>query len=231
MPPVATDPRAPAVAGEVLRSEHGFTLIELLVYLLLSIVVMGAVVAFLIVTFQQQNAISSRTVATSQSEAGLEQLVRDVREAITSVTVSNPTTTTVQLQFYIPTPSTGEATHDATGQLVTWACPNTNEPSTYYAGTCTRAITPSGGTMRSRTEIVGVQSLALTSYPYPANQTLGATYNVTPSSSPTLAALGVTLTVQTTNYALTLANGSNSIVNGASGHPIVVQATADLRNF
>lgn len=210
--------------GRGLRDETGTTLVELLVYIVTSLVVLTAIVMFLVSSFGQENEVSSRSVASNRAEQGLEQLVRDLREAITSVSLTNPTTTSVELQFDIPTPG-----RDATPEQVTWLCP-TAEPASYATGNCTRTLT-SGGTTVTRAEIRGVQSLTLTTYAYPAADSLPATFtSLTPASTPTLAALGITLTAQVLDYGLTTAS-SGKIAPGASGHPIVLQTTADLRNF
>ena len=55
----------------------------------IGLVVGAAALTFMIVTFEEQNTISSRTVATNQAEQGLEQLVRDLRDAMTSVSISS----------------------------------------------------------------------------------------------------------------------------------------------
>jgi hypothetical protein len=89
-------------------------------------------------------------------------------------------------------------------------------------GTCTRTL---AGT--AKTVITGVKSMTFS----PIASGAGTlSYPATPSSSPTLAAIAMTLQVQITNHGLT-SNGVN-VTSATSGtSPIVLQATADLRNF
>jgi prepilin-type N-terminal cleavage/methylation domain-containing protein len=212
------------------EGERGFTLVELVVAMALSLVVGAAALTFMVVTFDQQNDISSRAVAGNQAEVGLEQLERDLREAITSVSISTSGSST-SISFQIPTPGS-----DTTGEAVTWTCPSTAESSTYFAGTCTRAITPSGGSTTTKTEITGVQSMSFT-------PTYGGTAT-TPTNATDIAAVAMTMTVQITDYGLSTHNNAAAILpvdgqgapasstgGSAPTAPIVLQATADLRNF
>jgi hypothetical protein len=202
-------------------------LIELLMYAVTSVVVVSAVVAFLLATFNQQDEISSRTVATDQAEQGLEQLVSDLRQAMTSVSISNPTGTTTEIQFDIPTPGT-----PTTGELVSWTCPSTGASTSSVSGTCARVLTESGGTTLTRTEITGVESMAFA----PIGST-GSSLSLPVTNSTGVASVGMTLTVQISDDGLDTNNGSNPnynparILPGSSGKPIVLQASADLRNF
>jgi prepilin-type N-terminal cleavage/methylation domain-containing protein len=211
------------------RCQSGFTLIELVVAMALSLLVGSAAMTFMVVVFNQQNDVSSRTVATNQAEQGLEQLVLDLRQSMGSVSIStNSGNNTTSIAFQIPTQS-----NDTTSEPVTWTCPSTSEPATYFAGTCTRVLTLTGGSTITRTEILGVQSIAFspvssvnTSVPLPV------------TSSTTVASVGITLTVQITSYGLSTHGNAAAILPGAgngagtpSTAPIVLQATADLRNF
>jgi prepilin-type N-terminal cleavage/methylation domain-containing protein len=192
--------------------ERGFTLVELLVAMVIALIVGAAGVAFMVVAFHQQNAISSRTTATNQAEQGLEQLVRDLREATTGVTISNPTGSTTQAQFNIPTPlSAGTST-----EQVTWTC------ATSGVGTCTRVL-GTGSTATTKTEIAGVQSMVFT-------PTYGGTAT-TPTNATDIASVAMTLTVRVTTYGLTSNGTVTTAVPGTASSPIVLQATADLRNF
>ena len=207
-----------------LSSERGFTLIELLVAMALSLFIGAAAMTFMVVTFQQQNTIQSRTVATTQAEAGLEQLVRDLREAITFVTVTNPTTYTTQIKFDIPTPGS-----DTSGELVSWTCPSTSEAATFL-GTCTRALTTTGGTTTAAV-INSVQSMSFS----PLSSS-NVTLSLPVTSSTSVASVGMTLTVQIGSYGLTttptaILRGPGTSSSTPSTAPIVLQATADLRNF
>jgi prepilin-type N-terminal cleavage/methylation domain-containing protein len=211
--------------GSAAADESGFTLIELLVAMAIGLVVGAAALTFMIVTFEEQNTISSRTVATNQAEQGLEQLVRDLRDAMTSVSISSGASTT-SISFQIPTPG-----NDSTGEPVTWTCPSTANSATYI-GICTRALTQSGGTT-TRNAIVGVQSMSFS--PLSSSNT---SMSLPVASSTTVASVGMTLTVQITSYELTANGTTTTILPGAgsgpgtpSTPPIVLQATADLRNF
>jgi type II secretory pathway pseudopilin PulG len=204
-----------------LACERGFTLVELLVAIASGVIVVGGAVLFMVVSFRQQNSISSRAIASSQAQAGLTQLVRDLREAMTSVSVSSSGTTT-SVSFQIPTQG-----NVAVGQAVTWTCPNTSATT---AGTCTRNL---AGT--TKTEINGVQSMAFTPYDSsspPAALALPVSNATCATGSPCVSALAMTLTVQVTEYTLH-PNGvaGNTPVPGTSNAPIVLQALTDLRNF
>lgn len=196
-----------------LRDQSGFTLIELLVAMVLSLVVGGAAMAFMIITLREQNDVSSRASATRQAEAGLERLARDLRQAMTSVSITSPTASTTQIALNIPKPGA-----DSTGQAVVWTCPNTTAAATSI-GTCTRTL---AGTQTS--VIPGVQSLGLTT-------SSGANLSIPTSATPDY--LGITLTVQILNQ-----NHTSSVLSGPDGtsttpstKPIIVQTGVDLENF
>jgi prepilin-type N-terminal cleavage/methylation domain-containing protein len=195
-----------------LQNDGGFTLVELLVAMVISLIVFGGVVTFLVVTFRQQNVISSRTAASRQAEAGLQQLVRDLGEAMTTVTISDPTSASTQLVLDIPTPGS-----DSTPEQVTWICPSAAAPLTNI-GSCTRQL---GGT--TTTAISGVQSLALTN--------VNGSALTLPASDP--AYLGLTLTVQDISQEApgTIVQGENSGATTPSTNPIMIQTGVDLRNF
>jgi hypothetical protein len=176
----------------------------------LSLVVVGGAVTFIVFTFQEQNIISSRTVATTQAAGGLEQLVRDLREAMTSVTISTSGAST-SISFQIPTPATGA------GEALSWSCPSSAATS---IGSCTRTL--NGGS--AKTVITGVQSMVFT-------PVYGGTAT-TPTNATDIASVGMTLTVRITSYGLPSLNGAvTTAATGTASSPIVVQATADLRNF
>jgi prepilin-type N-terminal cleavage/methylation domain-containing protein len=211
MRPGATDVTEPSSRPLVRgASESGFSLIELLVAMALSLVVGAAAITFMVFTFNEQNIVTSRTVATTQAAGGLEQLVRDLREAMTSVTIST-TGGSTSISFQIPTPTTGS------GEAVAWSCPSSTATS---VGPCTRAL--NGGS--ARTVITGVQSMVLT-------PVYGGTAT-TPSNATDIASVGMTLTVRITSYGLASSNGTvTTAATGTANAPIVLQATADLRNF
>jgi prepilin-type N-terminal cleavage/methylation domain-containing protein len=195
-------------------AEDGFTMIELLIASALALVVAGAALTFMVFTFRQQNDISSRSVANDQAEAGLQQLTRDLREATTSVSVSTSGTTT-SISFSIPTPGS-----DGTPESVSWTCPSTSATT---IGTCTRTLAGI-----SKAEITGVQSMAFTPY---NNASPPVMLSLPVTSSTSVSAVTMTLTVQDSSYGLTAHGTSVTAVSGTSSHPIVLQASADLRNF
>jgi len=228
-------------AGRLLKArladERGFTLIELLVAMFGGLVVAGAAMAFIIIVIDQQNDAASRSAAVTQAETGLQQMTRDLRNAMYETTSStstyynvavttNASTKTTSLTFDIPTPGT-----DGTGESVTWTCPSTANAST-YVGSCTRSL--AGGSARPL--IAGVQSAAfsLTENP-PTDVTTTVTPSTTASGTTTypssttfpLANVAVTLNVQDISQ---LDSTQSHIVRGV-GNTIQLQTSADLRNF
>ncbi len=176
-----------------------------------------AAVTFIISGFHQQNTIVSRTAASRNAEAGLEQLVRDLREALTSVTASSTSTTTT-LSFYLPTPG-----NDTSGQAVTWTCID-NNTSTDTVGTCTRALNG-----LTKTEIIGLQSMTLS-----PSSSSGTSLSLPLSSATNVAYMGLTLQVQVLSQVSTKTlklSGKNTSDVPSATNPITLQAGADLRNF
>jgi prepilin-type N-terminal cleavage/methylation domain-containing protein len=198
-----------------LHGESGFTLPEVIIAMSLSLGIAAALMTFMIVSIDQGNAIASRAYATGQAEPGLEQLVRDLRDAMSqnaagtalSVTVSNPTTTTTSISLSIPTPGA-----DTTPQTVTWTCPSTGATS---VGICTRTV-GSGGAIH---EIRGALSMAFAPY------SSGGVLQTLTATNP--AYVGITLNLQVTSVSNTT---RTTAVQGIT-KPIVIQTGADLRNF
>jgi Tfp pilus assembly protein PilW len=196
------------------RNEAGFSMVELLVVMITAVVVVGGALAFIITSIDQENAVSSRTIAARNAEVALQQLSRDLRQAMTvdaagnplhvNVTSSPPTTT---IAFSIPTPNS-----DATPQSVTWTCQGT----TSLAGYCKRQV----GTGGNATEIVGFRSATFTD--------ASGNALTPPITDPNY--LGIQLSLQVTSqldsqqYA-----GSPSALRGSN--PITVQTGIDLRNL
>ncbi len=182
----------------------------------LALVIGAAAMTFMIVSIDQENAVSSRTVAARNAETALEQLTRDLRQAMTqnasgaalhvNVTTSATTPPTTTISFSIPTPGS-----DTTPQSVTWTC----QGSAATPGQCTRTLGSA-----STTEVVGYESLNFT------NAAGGAL--VPPVTDP--AYLGMTLNVQDTSQLdKTQFTGTPHVVRGTT-NPIVVQLGVDLRN-
>lgn len=204
------------------RDERGFTLIELLLYAVLSVVVVGAAIMVISLSFHQQNSIESRSVASDQAEAGLQQLTQDLRNAVSTdangntkgLTIASSGATT-SVSFYIPVQNS-----PTTLQQVTWSCPNTTATG---VSNCTRTIGTS-----VRNEIIGVQSMAFTPYNQsnPPSAIAGSLSNSTSVSS-----MAMTLTVRVENYGVDSHGTVTTAVPGTTSNPIVLQAQADLRNF
>ncbi len=196
-----------------LRSDRGYTLIELLIAMALSLVVIVGPLYFIVVSIRQQNVSSSRTAAAHRAETGLEQLARDLRQAMSQdasgnalhLTVTQAATTTT-VSFDIPTP--GNVT---TPRAISWTCPSTGASA---VGSCTRTLGSA-----SSTPINGVISLAFS----PTSST-GSALSL-PATDP--AYIGIALSVQATSQ---LDSTQTHTTPGIS-NPILVQTGVDLRNF
>jgi prepilin-type N-terminal cleavage/methylation domain-containing protein len=205
-----------------LRAQDGFTIVELVVAMALALVVVGAPLTFLIVSMKQQDSISSRAYAARQAQTALEQLTRDLREAISTDTTGATYNVTVSssgaqtsISFEIPGGATGSTgvygfVPDAS-QSVTWTCPNTSATT---AGNCTRAL---GGS--SRVEVTGINSAT-----FSPTSSSGAAMSL-PATNP--AYVGVALSVQASTQ-----NGTtHSQAAAGDSNPILVQGGVDLRNL
>lgn len=197
-----------------LRCERGLTLIELLVAMMLALVVVVGPLLFIVTSIRQQNVVASRTAAARHAETGLEQLVRDLRQAMPQdasgnplhVTVSNPTGTTTAISFDIPT-----AGSDTTPRTLVWTCPSAGA-STW--GTCTRTLAGS-----AQTVIAGVNSAVF------AATGSGGTLLTLPATDP--AYIGVTLSLQV----ISQLDRGQSHTAPLTSNAIKVQTGVDLRNF
>lgn len=206
-------PRAGRTA-DTARREAGFTIVEILVVMAVGVIVIIGPLYFMIVSLRQQNVASSRTSAARGAETGLEQLTRDLRQAMSQdasgnalhVTVSS-TSTTTSIAFDIPTPGS-----DTSPQAVTWTCPSTGAAS---AGSCTRSL----GSGSAKAEITGVNSAAVS-----PTSSAGAAMSL-PATDP--AYINVSLSVAATSQ---LDAGRTHTAAGIS-QPVVVQTGIDLRNF
>jgi Tfp pilus assembly protein PilW len=229
MPPVATNPTAPAAAGAVLRSEHGFTLIELLVAMVTAVVVLGGLLTFIITSLDQGNTIASRSAAVQQAQAGLNQLTQDLGEAIGSdaVTLSQEskgitapgtteectTTTCTVLSFDIPNAGSSDA-----AESVAWTCPYVPPASlpTANVGSCTRQVGGSSGAAIA--EMTGIESVAFFSGS-------SSTTPLTSASDP--AYLGIAVDAAD----ISQRNPTGTVSVSGMTSPIVIQTGVDLRNF
>jgi hypothetical protein len=222
-PSICRASRALRYLARRLSAERGVTVIEVLVASLTFVVVAGAAMTFMIVSLNRQNEISSRSAAARQAEVGLEQLVRDLRNAMSqngsgaalSVVAADAAGRST-LSFDIPTPN-----NSGVAQAVTWNCPDQGSGA-QNVGSCTRTV--AGAT---RTLIEGVQSLGLT-----ALDATGALASL-PATNP--AYIGIALKVQVVSQLDSnrsqLLQGSQTTPGSPSTNPILIQAGVDLRNF
>jgi len=192
-----------------LRDEQsGFTLIELLVATVLSLVVVGGPLTFIIVSLDQSNATVSRSSAARQADVGLARLTRDLREAqlvtnsagvnLTPVAVSN-TAGVASLSLYLP--NVGSV---AAGSNVVWTCAPT--------ANCTRKV----GAGSAIPVIRGVTAATFT-----GTAADGTTVTANP------AFVAISLQVQVTSLADT---GQTHTVTGA-GNPVILKDGVALRNY
>lgn len=211
-----------------LRSEEGVTLVELTVAMWLGLIVLVAGLVFMVTTLHQSNAVASRAVATRNAEAALQQLVRDLRQSMTTtesssvqpLTISTSGATTT-FSFSIPTPGSY-----AVPENVTWSCSGT----TTSPGWCTRTIGSA-----TQTWLVGFESIAFTN--------LSGTTLTPPITTPDY--LGITMDVQvtsqldanqykTTSHTCPSTTSSLPVTHPCAylgnTNPIVVQTGVDLRN-
>lgn len=207
--------RRPRAAG---GDQRGFTLVELLIAMVLTLVIIGGPLTFMIVSANQSNASSSRSSAARAVESTAARLVRELREAQKiedPVTGTNLTPVTVTygggaaaVQFYLP-----RAGSTGPGTKVTWSCT--------AGGSCTRAVGGVAATMLS-----GVTVAVFT----PLDATTGATLPsgagaANPPSFPS--SVQVTLGAQVTSQ---LDPSQTHTAQGAN-NPIVVQDGVTLRNY
>jgi Tfp pilus assembly protein PilW len=212
--PKSTGRRNPR-ARKAAASERGVTLIELLWYIVLGLIVIVGPLYFIVTSLRQQNATASRTSVARQAETGLEQLVRDLRQAMPqdasgnalTVSVTNPTSATTAISFSIPTPG-----NVSTPQAITWTCPSSGAST---AGTCTRQL----GSGPAATQITAVSSAS-----FAPTDSSGSSMTL-PATNP--AYINVTLTLQGTSQ---LDTGGSHTATGVT-NPIKVQTGIDLRNF
>jgi Tfp pilus assembly protein PilW len=197
-----------------LRSEQGLTLVELAVAMWLGLIVLVAGLVFIVATLHQTNAVASRAVATRNAEVAVQQLVRDLRQSMTTaenssaqpLTISTSGSTTT-FSFSVPTPGS-----DTTPEPVTWSCTGT----TTSPGWCTRTVRAA-----SQTWLVGFESISFTN--------LSGAALTPPITTPSY--LGMTIDVQVTSQldANQYKTTPDAKFTGAS-HPIVIGTAVDLRN-
>jgi len=183
------------------------TLTELLIAMVAAVVLGAAAMIFIVVSLNQENAVSSRAVATRNAQAALGQLSRDLRQAMpASLGGSATTPPTTTISFSIPTP--GSYT---TAQTLTWTC----QGSSSSPGYCKRQLGSGGNAI----EIVGYEGVTF------MNASGG---NLTPTITDP-AYLGISMTLAVTS-ALDNKQLNGSPTNLRSSSPITIQTGIDLRN-
>jgi prepilin-type N-terminal cleavage/methylation domain-containing protein len=205
-----------ALIARRLSSEQGYSLIELLVAMIVALIVCAAAVTFMAITSDEQDEISGRALAASRAETGLEQMVMDLRDSLTGVSLT-ASSGTATLTLSIPKPNS-QTTGGDTGETVTWTCTGSTTTTT---GTCQRALQGA----YTKTEISGVSSISFTpKYSGTATTTTNAT---------DIASMAIQLSVlpvSQINPSKSIAGTQTTSLNVTS-KPIVLNATADLRNF
>jgi type II secretory pathway pseudopilin PulG len=192
--------------------ERGLTLVELLVVILVTVIVFGLPMSFIIVTLDQQNAAASRTAAATQEEVGLNRLTRDLRQIVPSTTSTFTwSSATATASFTLPVPGTG----GASTETVAWSC------SFGAAGKCTRSVN-GGAAVALISNVEGVSFSAVDE----SGNSLGGSGPTYTATNP--AYVGITLQVLNVSQ---LDNGSSPshAVMGTSNW-ITVRDGVDLRN-
>jgi prepilin-type N-terminal cleavage/methylation domain-containing protein len=201
-----------AIKSEGVSDERGYTLIELLIVMTLGVIVVAGPLVFIVLSLRQQNVSSSRSVAATQEQTGLERLTRDLRQLVPGTTSTFTwTSTAASATFTLPVPGTQAATTES----VTWSC------AFGATGTCTRQV----GTGTAVKEISNVESVSFA--PVDASgSSLGG-------SGPSYSAMNpayVGITVKVLDVSQLDSTGSPShAVQGVSNW-ITVQGGVDLRN-
>ncbi len=231
-----------------IADERGFTLIEVLVAGLIGVIVVGFAGYGLSYAFKQSSNIINRTQMTSTAELGLNELVRDLREAsmcpiglkLTSTTYLTSSATVQggivystgpELQFCVPQPglaASAAGSQTPAQSLVTWSYSSSSQALTRtiqsISGT---ALT---GTASSQT-VYGIASApvftGLTGPSTAAMGTLatGTNYVLTPGSAASLSWIGISVSLAD----LQAVGSTTTTVSGTSTVP--VQTGAALRNF
>jgi type II secretory pathway pseudopilin PulG len=211
-------------------------MIELLVTMTISIVILIAAVLFFEVVFNQQNQINSRLFATEQAEQGLQQMTRDLRDAVPVSALSSGISTTpvsvstsgstVTMTMYEP-----GATSQAAVSEVQWTCTSAGATGASGGGTivtspgtCARVVTPC-----STTTCSGTGAAATTNTIYGVD-----TMSATPATASNPAYVAIALTVYDTAVYQdpgTEARSKQAIAAGATAQTIPLNTGVALRNF
>jgi hypothetical protein len=192
-----------------LACSRGYTLAEVVIVMALSTVVFGVPLTFIVLSLTQQNVSSSRSVAATQEEVGLERLDRDIRQALASPSSTFTWgSTSASVSMYVPVAGTG----GGSSQQITWSC-------TFPAGSCTRTA----GSGSAVTEITNVQSVTFAPVDTSGNALGGGGPTYTASNP---AYVGITLKVADISQ---LDRTGTHTVAGVT-NPVTLQDGIDLRN-
>lgn len=201
-----------AIKSERMKDERGYTLTELVVVMALAVIVVAAPLVFIVLSLKQQNVSSSRSVAATQVQTGLERLSRDLRQVVQSTTSTFTwSSTAASATFTLPVPNTQAASTES----VTWSC------TFGAAGTCTRKV----GSGTAVKEIANVESVSFAPVDASGNALGGSG---PPYSATSPAYVGITVKVLDVSQLDGTASPSNA-VQGVSNW-ITVQGGVDLRN-
>jgi prepilin-type N-terminal cleavage/methylation domain-containing protein len=193
------------------RAEAGFTLVEMVVTMALFLVLVGAPLAWMLVTIHQQNATVSRSWSTTQAEVGLDRLIRDLRETTPgSTTTFTWGASSASVTMTIPQ----SGTQGASTQAVSWSC------TFGSAGTCQRTV----GAGTAVSEISNVESVVFAPKDSSGN-------SLSSGSTTQAAYVAVTLQVQDTSALDPTPNDPTkpSIVRSGAAN-IVLTGGVNLRN-
>ncbi|MEA2298332.1 MAG: hypothetical protein QOF77_1268 [Solirubrobacteraceae bacterium] len=209
-PEASAHPRRLRALRRRLRGEAGFTLNETLLAMALAVIVVGGPMSFIIVSLNQQNTVSSRSVAAREAQVGLAQLTHDLREAqyitdssgadTTPVALSS-TATTATASFYLPI----AGSPSAAGSHVVWTCST-------VAATCTRAV----GAGSAIPQIRGVT---------------GATFTGTSSAGAAATANPAYVSISVQASVLNLNDHTGTTTLPGTNNSITLQDGVTLRNY
>lgn len=166
------------------------------------VVVLGVPLLLLVQVFADQNSAASRSAATNRVEIGVDQILRDMRQATAATISSASGTATAVLSVPVRTSGGGVA---PASQTVTWACAP--------GGSCTRQV--GAGSAAPVIDNVASASFA------PTSKT-GAT--TLPQTNPSY----VSVTVSAVD---TSEQGSRHLAIESAANPITFQDGVDLRNL
>ena len=202
------------------RDEAGYTLIELVIVMALSVIVVGAPMTFIVLSLKQQNVSSSRSVAATQEQIGLERLTRDLRQVVQGTTSTFTWSgSSASATFSLPQPNTqGTSTLPLT-ESVTWSCTFGD------AGSCTRQVITGPDAGPAVKQIANVEAVSFAPVDASGNSLVGSG---PPYSASNPAYVGITMKVLDVSQLDSTASPSNA-VQGVSNW-ITVQGGVDLRN-